>query len=513
MRINIVEKFDLYERLETLVKSLTEHEESQTICRVAIHDLKSHFSVNRFNKMMNELSEYKWIEEVENFITEFQNFKQNNKYGLELESIMGRLKKTDSNIYLPIVEKIQQLIVLDESVIKNKLNELANFKFEPGIRNIIAVYEREAFGKVVKPDAIISSTPISPIMKIEEGIVFSTNGTNYIVTNDMKKLEKYQGQTNGMFKAAQNALRHFNYIGENTFVMKTPKATFKVIAGDSSNRIFINESEIADKHILTTTLKNAGIIPYADTNSRAMIEFMYENAHSLVEIEFVKNIKTVNESFDIFKLANNEVLVSKYDNVKRSMVLEALDIEGVEELSESLKSKYDLDFDVVVEGLAINTDCMEFERLVESINIADILDFTKVEDTYAKIQEAMKMYKSFDIENQKNVADAYKVLENKDNKLNLDKVSFLLETRNALVDKVEDKETLSESLSLINKELSNLVVEKKVSEKDAKKRLEQIRKSLRKEKLSYGEIAELEALADFIDDDDIELRQAAGLPE
>ena len=54
---------------------------------------------------------------------------------------------------------------------------------------------------------------------------------------------------------------------------------------------------------------------------------------------------------------------------------------------------------------------------------------------------------------------------------------------------------------------------KKISEKDAKKRLEQIRKSLRKEEPSYGEIAELEALAEFIDDDDIELRQAAGLPE
>ena len=54
---------------------------------------------------------------------------------------------------------------------------------------------------------------------------------------------------------------------------------------------------------------------------------------------------------------------------------------------------------------------------------------------------------------------------------------------------------------------------KKIKEKDAKKRLEQIRKSLRKEDLSYGEIAELEALSDFIEADDIELRQAAGLPE
>jgi hypothetical protein len=457
MRINIVEKFDLYERLEELVKSLTEHEESQTICRNGIHKLKSKFSVNGFNQLMNELAEYKWIESIENFLSEFEQFKVDNKYGLQLESIMERLRNTGSNTYTPIVNKLQSIVVLGESEIKGKLSELASFKFEPSIRNIIAVYEKEAFGKVVKQDAVISSSPVSPVMQIQEGFIFSSGGTNYMVTNDMKKLEKYQGQTNGMFKAAQNALRYFNYIGENTFVMKTPKANIKVVAGDSSNRIFINETEVVDKKSLTTTLKNGGIIPYADNSSRAMIEFMYENAHTLVEIEFVKNVTTTNESFDVFKLANNEVLITKYDKVKRDTVLESLDIEGVEELSESLKSKYNLDFEVVVEGLSINKECMEFQRLVEEIQVKDILVSSKVEDTYKKLEEAIDMYNSFDIENQKNVADAYKVLENKSNLLNLDKVTFILETRNAVVEKIEDEEILSESLAMLNEELSMLV--------------------------------------------------------
>jgi hypothetical protein len=47
----------------------------------------------------------------------------------------------------------------------------------------------------------------------------------------------------------------------------------------------------------------------------------------------------------------------------------------------------------------------------------------------------------------------------------------------------------------------------------AKKRLEEIRKELRKESLSYGEIAELESLKKYIDKNDVELLEAAGVPE
>ena len=50
-------------------------------------------------------------------------------------------------------------------------------------------------------------------------------------------------------------------------------------------------------------------------------------------------------------------------------------------------------------------------------------------------------------------------------------------------------------------------------EKAAKKRLEELRKELRAEKISYSELSELESLKKYIDDDDVELLQAAGVPE
>lgn len=49
--------------------------------------------------------------------------------------------------------------------------------------------------------------------------------------------------------------------------------------------------------------------------------------------------------------------------------------------------------------------------------------------------------------------------------------------------------------------------------KDIKKRLEHLRKELRAERISYGELAELQSLKDHIDPSDVELLEAAGVPE
>lgn len=44
-------------------------------------------------------------------------------------------------------------------------------------------------------------------------------------------------------------------------------------------------------------------------------------------------------------------------------------------------------------------------------------------------------------------------------------------------------------------------------------RLEYLRKELRAERISYGELVELESLREFIDPSDVELLEASGQPE
>jgi len=48
---------------------------------------------------------------------------------------------------------------------------------------------------------------------------------------------------------------------------------------------------------------------------------------------------------------------------------------------------------------------------------------------------------------------------------------------------------------------------------EIKKRLEEIRIELRNECISYGELAELQLLSEYIDQGDVELLEAAGVSE
>jgi hypothetical protein len=48
---------------------------------------------------------------------------------------------------------------------------------------------------------------------------------------------------------------------------------------------------------------------------------------------------------------------------------------------------------------------------------------------------------------------------------------------------------------------------------DARERLEYLRGEIRAERISYGELAELQSLSDEIDPGDLELLEAAGIPE
>jgi sensor domain CHASE-containing protein len=60
---------------------------------------------------------------------------------------------------------------------------------------------------------------------------------------------------------------------------------------------------------------------------------------------------------------------------------------------------------------------------------------------------------------------------------------------------------------------ARLEQEKIMTRKQIKQRLEQIRADLRAERISYGDLYELQCLAKHITPGDVELAEAAGIPE
>jgi len=52
-----------------------------------------------------------------------------------------------------------------------------------------------------------------------------------------------------------------------------------------------------------------------------------------------------------------------------------------------------------------------------------------------------------------------------------------------------------------------------MNKQTAKKRLEELRQAIQDENISYGEIAELQSLTEYIEPGDVELLEWAGVPE
>lgn len=454
MKINFLEKFDLYERLEELSISVNENEEVSKIVNSALHDLKKNFYVPRFNQMVSELQKYNWISNVDNFILEFNGFVKTNKYGLQLEVIAEKLKSSGSKLFIPVYEKINTICVLSENDIKDKLHELSSFKFEPNVRNLLAIYEKETFGSVEKEDVKISKDIVSPIMETETGFVFSVNGRNFYTDNKLSVLESYTGKTDSAYDFSKKALECFKYLGDNEFVYSLPKGNISVKVNENDIAMSINGTVIKDKQSLQNTLKHSGLVNYTDTTKRSIVEFMYENANKFISLDFAKIVETKEERFEIFKMTES-TFISKYDLSKRAFILEEVDFDDIATLQENLQKKYNVNFNQVLENLSINKEVLEFDKIVEGIDLNKMSDFTTYREVANNVMNAYSFYDK--IQNKKGSEKTLKVLENKNNLVNSDKMIFLCATRDGLVQKIDEGFDGNNVLDLMNNEIKLLI--------------------------------------------------------
>ena len=82
--------------------------------------------------------------------------------------------------------------------------------------------------------------------------------------------------------------------------------------------------------------------------------------------------------------------------------------------------------------------------------------------------------------------------------------------------KITYSETLAESIQAWGEQdprIKNAEMKRWRKKWNTKQRLEYLRQELKAERISLGEIVELQSLVDYIDRDDVELLEAAGVPE
>ena len=452
MKINIKEKFNLIEKLETLNESVKDHAEANSICSKGIYEFKKGVNPGLFGSFMNTLNAYNWISEVDGFINDYSKFINENQVGVQLEQILNSLDSSNHRAtYQSAIDTLNELVPMKESKIKENLHKLKAFKFIPSLRVFLENYEKVEFAVSNSVKAIVEKEHVSPVMITESGYVFNLNGVNYETNSSLTSLKKFEGKVSGKFNYGLRALSMFN-ADAGEFVMETKNGYIKIVATDEGeNRFFIGENEFFGKEAILTALNVTRVVDYFDKDVKSVLEFMFDNANEYAVIECVKSIKMANESFktSFIKLANNKILLNTVNSFERTNEMTEITGDNFDSIVESFAKGYKLDIVPVLESIKVNLKAVEFAKKVKDIDLSKMVKDSDA--IFTELDEALSFYDSMNEGEKSDCSKSFKSLDSKCTIAKSEKVKFLLEAKAKYTD--EEVDGITNVLELLNIEL------------------------------------------------------------
>ena len=460
MKINIKEKFQLLEKLETLSEAVKENQEASNICARGIYEFKKGVNPGLLSSFVNTLNAYSWITEVASFIEDYQKFVSENMLGIKLESILTSLEESNHKAtYEAAIKELNEIVPLTESEIKKEIYRLKSFSFIPAVRALVENFEKTEFAVTKTFEAEVERNHISPILVTESGYVFNLNGVNYEVNAELTEFKAFEGKVSSEYNYALRALSMFTTANDNEFVLETRNGYVRIVATEEGeNKFFINENEFFGKEAIKTALNVTKVVDYFDNNTKAVIGFMYENADKFANVEIVKNVKALNENVKLsfIKLSDNTIYLNKVNLFEKKNELIQVTGDNYDEIAESFAKELKLDIAPVLESIKVNLKAVEFAKKVKDINIEAIVEDEEV--IFTAIEEANEFYEGLTDGEKSDCKLSLSELERKEAVLESKKFKFLLETRNKFKSQ-EDLEGKEEVLKLVNQELAQAVKE------------------------------------------------------
>jgi hypothetical protein len=452
MKINIKEKFELIERLEKLSEAITDHAEASNICARALHEFKKGINPGLFSSFVNTLNAYSWINEVDTFINEYSKFVNENRLGLKLEAILGSLEASNHKAtYEAAITSLSEIVPMNEGDIKKELHKLKSFSYIPVLRSFLEGYEKQAFAVTKTFKAEVEKSHISPVQITESGYAFHLNGKVYEVDAKITKIEEFKGAISSEFNYAMKALSIFKVEEGNTFILETRNGFIKIIAEEEGNKFFIGENEFVGKESIKTALNTTRVVDYFDTKTKAVIDFMYENAGKYATIEIVKNIKAVTEGalLSFIKLSNNKVFLNKVNKFEKKNEMIEVTGDNYDEIAESFAKELKLDIVPVLESIKVNLKSIEFAKKVKEMEVSSILEDSQI--LFTQIKEAKEFYATLNEGEKSDCAETVIALDKITALVESEKIKFLLESIAKF--KAEEVEGKEEILELLKTEL------------------------------------------------------------
>ena len=457
MKINILEKFDLLEKLEAISESCSDHKEINSICRTAIHDIRKSFDINKVNGYINKLNSYSWVKDIESFNENLTQFVNENKYSIQLEQINNVLKNsTFSHTYKKAIKEIESILPLDENDIKSELHRLNNYSYIPQIDKFLKEFEISEFAIAKNNIAEVEKYHLSPVMTLENtNYVFHLNGKDYEVNESLSDIKEYKGNLSTEYTFALQSLNKFMLESDDSFSMNLKSGHYIKIGNGETPKMFINETEYLTKESFMEGLVTSGALGYFDKTNINLIEFMVENVNSLVNIEFVRTIKTLHEHLKYsFIKVDNKILLNKVDSFEHTN--EMLEITGtnLDETIDSFKNKLNIDITSLLENMKVNFAVVELTDIVNGLSKSMIKENREeLSNAIDKVDKLVLNFTEEDLKSNKELIDKYNSIKEC---FKSPKVDFVLETINKF-ESSDDIDGRDEVLEALHLELDTLL--------------------------------------------------------
>lgn len=416
----VFEQFDLKGRIKSLVESVRKYKAANsdfsvnnviTICEKHLNSLYANSASTTdatvAAKLVQELSQFNWIEPVTESINGIITFMNENYMSFEVSEMLRRLENAKGNgFYTQAISKLSEIKNLSESEIRENIK----YKFDaltwiPEIKYLVETVNQITGNLSSNAEAVVEKV-YSPITEKDGQTIFYLSGNVYgIKENEISVIDP---NTLTALYLTLIAVSESFKIGANDLTC---------YKGQNSIRLVLNEENKADFY------------------------FNGKKEESVKEANDVRNFLLSNGSFKVHEMNDVNIVAEAFTHIAEFTELDFV---------QSINSR-------THNGVKVNVIRLGENVYVNRINpMMRVNEFKKAENANQAI-ELVKEYVNFDasaslVDLLEGEAKKAAVLENKKNDL-FDKINFLKEQRNKIAESGIMNESLKEADTLLISEI------------------------------------------------------------
>ena len=279
--------------------------------------------------LLNVFSKFTFIPAIDQQYTQLTKIVNENQEDLSIIKTINSLNYINREFYNDLIESLELYIYDKDLMSRSQLFEqVRKYEFEPVVKefaNKLAKYGAQDGLSIINENKNFNVYPVYSFITINENnkIIFSCAGNYYEkYNNDLIKLNESEIETlTDTFKQINNYLLRANTVinesGMNIFI-GSDKITLKS-ANDNTVIMYLNENEIKLSNPYQY-LMQSGVFKYDQADELQIINNIYENFHTLINIDFAKAIvSSINEGFGtvLFKLNDEKFYLHEINPIMR----------------------------------------------------------------------------------------------------------------------------------------------------------------------------------------------------